>query len=124
MAITSVANMAIKARQIESAVERYRGLGAQVGPIEEWNGVRRCDVVLGDLAVTLFTRAIYESETDDLPDGVLHFACFTDDFDNDVAQHDIFWGPQVVSGGFGVRSIAFTRIDGTTIEFMKQLEAP
>jgi hypothetical protein len=82
-------------------------------------------VVLGPLLITLFTRAIYEDRIEVPGEGFLHAALFTDDLDAQLEGQDVRWGPQVVSGTFGVRRIAFVAAaGGITIELMEQLEEP
>jgi hypothetical protein len=127
MTVTSVANLALKVRDIQTAAEFFRRAGAEVTEADRWNGAMRCDVRLGALALTLFTRALYEDEVTGLPDdGFLHVACFTDDLDRELVGHDVVWGPRVVSGPtFGIRRIAFVNAPGNIrLEFMEQLEEP
>ena len=84
-------------------------------------------VHLGALHLTLFTRAVYEDDVDDVPDeGFLHVACFTDDLDRELEAHDVVWGPEVVSGPtFGTRRIAFVNAPANMrLEFMEQLADP
>ena len=122
MAITGVANLAVKVRDIEDAVAFYRRAGAVVTDPEEWRGAQRADVQLGALQITLFTRAIYEDDAE-LPDeGFLHVALFSDDLDRQLAGHDVVWGPEVVSGPtFGTRRIAFVDAPGQMrLEFMER----
>jgi hypothetical protein len=89
----------------------------------EWGGGQRADVVLGPLVITLFTRAIYEDRVAVPEEGFLHPALFTDDLDAQLAGHEVVWGPEVVSGPFGVRRIAFvTAPGGMRLEFMQQLD--
>jgi len=126
VAITAVANLAVKVQDIDDAVAFYRRAGATVTDPEEWQGGRRSDVHLGALQLTLFTRALYEDEVD-LPDeGFLHVALFSDDVDQEIAGHDVVWGPDVVSGPtFGTRRIVFVDAPGAMrLEFMEQLEDP
>jgi len=92
VAITGVANLAVKVRDIEDAVAFYRRAGAVVTDPEEWRGAQRADVQLSALQITLFTRAIYEDDAE-LPDEG--------------------WRPEVVSGPtFGTRRIAFVDAPG------------
>jgi hypothetical protein len=124
--ITAVANLAVKVQDIDDAVAFYRRAGATATDPEEWQGGRRADVQLGALHLTLFTRALYEDEVD-LPDqGFLHVALFSDDLDQEIAGHDVVWGPDVVSGPtFGTRRIVFVDAPGAMrLEFMEQLEDP
>ena len=126
MAITAVANLAVKVQDLDDAVAFYRRAGATVTDPEEWRRGRRADVHLGALRLTLFTRAIYEDEVE-LPDeGFLHVALFSDDVDREVEGHRVVWGPEVVSGPtFGTRRIVFVDAPGNIrLEFMEQLEDP
>ena len=86
---------------------------------------RFADVYLGAVMITLFTRAIYEDAAS-LPDECfLHPALFTDDLDRELEGHAVLWGPEIVSGAFGTRRIAFVEAPGgIRLEFMEQLEAP
>jgi catechol 2,3-dioxygenase-like lactoylglutathione lyase family enzyme len=124
MTVTAVANLAVKVRDIDSAVAFYRASGARVSDPVEWRNGRRADVKLGALDLTLFTHAIYEDHVDGVPaEGFLHVAMFTDDLDAELAHHTVVWGPEVVSGSFGTRRIAFVDAPGgMRLEFMEQLD--
>ncbi|HEX5094838.1 MAG TPA: hypothetical protein VFX21_02435 [Acidimicrobiia bacterium] len=126
MAITGVANLAVKVRDLDEAVAFYRRAGATVTDPEAWRDGRRADVHLGPLQITLFTRAIYEDDVA-LPDeGFLHVALFSDSVDREIEGHDVVWGPAVVQGPtFGTRRIVFVDAPGgMRLEFMEQLEDP
>ncbi len=127
MAVTGMANLAVKVREedLESACAWYAAAGATVTEPVQWENGRRADVQLGVLALTLFTRAIYEEACDLPDDGFLHPALFVDDLDAELAHHRVLWGPRVVSGSFGTRRIAFVEAPGgIRLEFMEQLEPP
>jgi catechol 2,3-dioxygenase-like lactoylglutathione lyase family enzyme len=130
MAVTSVANLAVKVADLDAAVDFYVEAGATVDGRGPWHGGERVDVHLGALELTLFTRALYEDAVDLPDDAFLHVATFTDDLDADLrthrlAGHDVVWGPGEVSGAFGRRRIAFVAAPGgMRIELMEQLEAP
>jgi hypothetical protein len=82
-------------------------------------------VRLGVLALTLFTKAIYEDACALPEDGFLHPALFVDDLDAELARHEVLWGPRIVSGVFGTRRIAFVEAPGAMrLEFMEQLAPP
>lgn len=124
VAVTGVANLAVKVADLDAAVGFYRSAGAAVTDPEEWRGGRRADVQLGPLQITLFTKAVYEDDGVDVPDeGFLHVALFTDDLDGELERHDVVWGPTVVSGPtFGTRRIAFVDAPGRMrLEFMEQI---
>jgi hypothetical protein len=125
MAVTGMANLAVKVADIEAACEWYTAAGADVTEPVTWENGRRADVTLGWLKLTLFTKAIYEDATT-LPDeGFLHPALFVDDLDAELSRHEVLWGPRVVSGTFGVRRIAFVEAPGgMRLEFMEQVEEP
>jgi len=127
MAILSVANLAVKVRDLDAAVDFYRRAGAPVTDPEDWHNGRRADVHLGPLMITLFTHALYEDAVE-LPDeGFLHVALFTDDVDRELEGHSVVWGPDIVSGPtFGTRRIAFVDAPGSMrLEFMEQVgDAP
>jgi catechol 2,3-dioxygenase-like lactoylglutathione lyase family enzyme len=120
--VTGVANLAVKVRDLDDAIAFYERAGAEVRDRMVWGGGERADVFLGALMITLFTRAIYEDAVD-LPDeGFLHPALFTDDLDHELVGHTVIWGPQIVSGAFGTRRIAFVEAPGgIRLEFMEQL---
>ena len=124
MAITEVANLAVKVADIDAAVAFYRAAGATVTDPEDWRNGRRADVAMGALNLTLFTRAIYEDDVDLPADGFLHVALFTDDLEREIEGHDVIWGPEVVSGPtFGTRRIVFVAAPGNMrLEFMEQLD--
>lgn len=125
MAVTGMANLAIKVSDLDAAIAFYESSGATVRDRMVWNGAERADVYLGPIMLTLFTRAIYEDETDLPPDCFLHPALFTDDLDAELAHHTVLWGPKVVSGAFGTRRIAFVEAPGgIRLEFMEQIEDP
>jgi catechol 2,3-dioxygenase-like lactoylglutathione lyase family enzyme len=123
MAVTGLANLAVKVSDLEAACAWYERAGATVTEPIAWENGRRADVQLGTLALTLFTQAIYEDAAD-LPDECfLHPALFVDDLDAELARHQVLWGPRTVSGTFGTRRIAFVEAPGgIRLEFMEQLE--
>lgn len=122
MAVTGVANLAVKVADIRAAVAFYRAAGAEVSDPEQWQGAERADVHLGPLHLTLFTRAIYEDAVDLPAEGFLHVALFSDDLDREIEGHRVLWGPAVVHGGFGTRRIVFVEAPGgMRLEFMEQL---
>lgn len=125
MAVTGVANLAIKVADLDAAISFYELAGAAVRDRLPWCGGERADVSLGALQLTLFTRAIYEDEVDLPDDGFLHVATFTDDLDRELEGHRVVWGPGVVEGVFGRRRIAFVEAPGNMrLEFMEQLGPP
>jgi catechol 2,3-dioxygenase-like lactoylglutathione lyase family enzyme len=122
MTVTALANLAIKVADMDAACAFYDGAGAEVTDRMEWGGGERADVTLGVLKITLFTRAIYEDVVDLPAEGFLHPALFTDDLDAELQRHTVLWGPQVVSGPFGTRRIAFVEAPGgIRLEFMEQI---
>jgi hypothetical protein len=125
MAVTGMANLAVKVVDLDAACAFYAGAGGEIRDRMEWGGGERADVFLGPVMITLFTRAIYEDEVA-LPDeGFLHPALFTDDLDGDLRGHTVMWGPRVVEGTFGRRRIAFVEAPGgIRLELMEQLDPP
>ena len=123
MAVTGLANLAIKVADLDAACAFYDAAGAEVRDRMAWENGERADVYLGPVMITLFTRAIYEDAVD-LPDeGFLHPALFTDDLDAELAGHEVLWGPEIVEGPFGRRRIAFVAAPGgIRLEFMEQLD--
>lgn len=126
MTVTGVANLAVKVADIDSAVAWFRAAGAAVTDPVPWEGSRRADVVLGALSLTLFTRALYEDAVSLPPEGFLHAAVSTDDFEGDTAGMRPLWGPAVIEGVFGRRRVVFVEAPGNIrLEYMEQLgEAP
>lgn len=125
MAVTGMANLAVKVADLDAAIAYYERAGATIRDRMQWNGAERADVFLGPVMITLFTRAIYEDATDLPEEGFLHPALFTDDLDRELDGHAVVWGPEIVSGTFGVRRIAFVEAPGgIRLEFMEQLEEP
>jgi catechol 2,3-dioxygenase-like lactoylglutathione lyase family enzyme len=123
--ITGLANLAVKVADLDAAIAFYEGAGAVVRDRMHWNNGERADVYLGAVMITLFTRAIYEDVAEVPAEGFLHPALFTDDLDRELRGHDVFWGPRVVEGSFGIRRIAFVRAPGDMrLEFMEQLAPP
>jgi hypothetical protein len=122
--VIALTNLAFKVADIDAACAFYAQAGAEIRDRMEWNGAERADVFLGPVMITLFTRAIYE-DVIEVPEGFLHPALLTYDLDGALAGADVFWGPAVVEGPFGVRRIAFVHAPGNMrLEFMEQLEAP
>ena len=123
MAITGIANIAVKVADLDGACAFYEAAGAEVRDRMVWNNGERADVLLGPVMITLFTRAIYE-ECVALPaEGFLHPALFTDDLDAEMLGHTVVWGPAIVEGTFGKRRIVFVEAPGgIRLEFMEQLE--
>ncbi len=125
MGITGFVNLAMKVRDVETAAEAYRRLGATVGIPEDWEGSRRVDLWMGPVQITLFTRALYEDRIELPEECFLHAVYAVDDLDTALEGLDVLWGPTVVSGSFGVRRIAFLEAPGAVrIELMEQLEEP
>jgi catechol 2,3-dioxygenase-like lactoylglutathione lyase family enzyme len=125
VAVTGLANLAVKVADLDSACQFYEDAGAQVRDRMEWNNGERADVYLGPVMITLFTHAIYEDSVDLPPEGFLHPALFTDDLDAELEGHTVVWGPAVVEGAFGKRRIAFVDAPGgIRLEFMEQLAPP
>jgi hypothetical protein len=125
MAITSLANLAVKITDMDAAVAFYEASGAEVRNRMQWEGAERADVHLGPVQITLFTRAIYEDAVDLPAEGFLHPALFTDDLDRELEGHDVVFGPTVVRGPFGTRRIAFVSAPGgIRLEFMEQVDEP
>jgi hypothetical protein len=125
MAVTGLANLAVKVRDLDAAVAWYEAAGAVVRDRMMWNNGERADVFLGPVMITLFTRALYEDDVDLPAEGFLHPALFTDDLDAELAGHTVRWGPAVVEGAFGTRRIAFVDAPGgIRLEFMEQLAPP
>ncbi len=120
-----MANFAVKVADLDAAIAFYERAGAEVRDRMLWRDAERADVYLGPIMITLFTQAIYE-DTVDLPnEGFLHPALFTDDLDRELDGHTVVWGPEVVSGAFGTRRIAFVEAPGgIRLEFMEQMEEP
>ena len=125
MAVTGVANLAVKVTDLEGACAWYEAAGATVTEPVQWENGRRADVQLGALALTLFTQAIYEDACELPPEGFLHPALMVDDLDAELARHEVLWGPRRVSGSFGTRRIAFVEAPGSIrLEFMEQIGPP
>jgi hypothetical protein len=123
VAVTGMANMAVKVADLDAACEYYRAAGAEVRDRMQWNNGERADVYLGAVMITLFTRAIYEDNVELPAEGFLHPALFTDDLDRELEGHDVIWGPEIVEGAFGKRRIAFVAAPGNMrLEFMEQIE--
>ena len=122
MAVTGLANLAVKVADLDAACAFYRGAGAEVRDRMAWEGGERADVFLGPVMITLFTRAIYEDAVELPEEGFLHPALFSDDLDGDLEGHTVVWGPAVVEGSFGTRRIAFVDAPGgIRLELMEQL---
>lgn len=125
MAVTGMANLALKVADLDEACTFYAGIGGDVRDRMVWANGERADVYLGPVMLTLFTQAIYEAEVALPPETFLHPALFTDDLDAQLAGHEVLWGPAVVEGAFGTRRIAFIEAPGgIRLEFMEQLAPP
>jgi catechol 2,3-dioxygenase-like lactoylglutathione lyase family enzyme len=125
MAVTGMANLAVKVADLDAACAFYEKAGAEVRNRMTWRGSDRADVHLGPVMITLFTRAIYEDQVKLADEGFLHLALFTDDLDQEVEGHEVVFGPEIVEGPFGKRRIAFVNAPGgIRVEFMEQLEPP
>jgi hypothetical protein len=123
VAVTALANLAVKVADVDRAAEWYSAHGFEVRDRMTWNGIERADVFLGPLQITLFDRAIYETGGYSAgAEGFLHPALFCDGLDAQLAGHDVMYGPEIVSGPFGRRRIAFVDAPGgIRLEFMEQL---
>ena len=122
MAITGLANLAVKVADLDAACAFYEAAGADVRDRMLCNNGERADVHLGPVMLTLFTHAIYEDTVEVPSEGFLHPALFTDDLDGELEGHTVVWGPAIVEGAFGRRRIAFVEAPGgIRLEFMEQL---
>ena len=121
MAITGVANLAVKVRDIEDAVAFYRRAGAVVTDPEEWRGAQRADVQLGALQITLFTWVIYEGDAE-CPTRVSSTSRCSATISTGNWRATMSFGAPLVRA---VRRVA-SRVDapGEPLEFMEQLENP
>jgi len=125
MAVTGVANLAVKVADLDATIGFYERAGAEVRDRQHWRNGERVDVSLGPLAITFFTQAIYEDDVELPAEGFLHVALFSDDLEAQVDGHDVVWGPEIVSGAFGTRRIVFVDAPGAMrLEFMEQLADP
>ena len=123
MAVTGLANLAVKVADLDAACRFYEAAGAEVRDRMEWRNGERADVFLGPVMITLFTRAIYEDQVDLPSEGFLHPALFTDDLEASLEGQTVIWGPEIVEGTFGKRRIAFVDAPGgIRLEFMEQIE--
>ena len=123
MAVTGLANLAIKVADLDAACAFYRRAGGEVRDRMAWRAGERADVHLGPVVITLFTRAIYEDAVTLPAECFLHPALFTDDLDRELDGHDVVFGPEIVEGPFGRRRIAFVSAPGgIRLEFMEQLD--
>jgi hypothetical protein len=124
VAVTGLANLAVKVVDLDAACAFYEASGGDVRDRMVWRNGERADVHLGPVQITLFTQAIYEDSVALPAEGFLHPALFTDDLDAELDGHEVVWGPEVVEGSFGRRRIAFVSAPGgIRLEFMEQLEA-
>jgi hypothetical protein len=120
--ITGMANLAVKVADVDAAAAWYSAYGFEVRNRMSWNGIERADVFLGPIQITLFDRAIYETDAYPVAEGFLHPALLCDDLDAQLTGHTVIRGPEVVSGPFGRRRIAFVEAPGgIRLEFMEQL---
>jgi catechol 2,3-dioxygenase-like lactoylglutathione lyase family enzyme len=125
VAVTGLANLAVKVADLDEACRYYEAAGAEVKDRMVWRNGERADVFLGPVMITLFTQAIYEDDVDLPAEGFLHPALFTDDLDAQLEGHTVVWGPETVEGTFGKRRIAFVEAPGgIRLEFMEQIEPP
>jgi hypothetical protein len=125
LAVTGMANLAVKVSDLDAACSYYERVGAAVRDRSQWHGGERADVYLGPVMITLFTRALYEDCVELPDDCFLHPALFTDDLDEELRHHEVIYGPTVVEGTFGRRRIAFvTAPGGIRLELMEQLDEP
>jgi len=123
VAVTGLANIAVKVADLGAACTFYAAAGGEIHNRMQWEKGERADVLLGPVMITLFTHAIYEDSVDLPAEGFLHPALFTDDLDAELEGHNVVWGPSIVSGPFGTRRIAFvTAPGGIRLEFMEQLD--
>src|SRR6266478_4636044 len=81
MAITGMANLAVKVVDLDAACAFYVAAGADVRDRMPWNNGERADVFLGPVMITLFTRAIYMVRRPPRPTLFPYTALFTDDLD-------------------------------------------
>lgn len=118
-----MANLAIKVADVDTAAAWYTAHGFEVRDRISWNGLERADVFLGPIQITLFDQAIYKRDGYSVgAEGFLHPALFCDDLDVQLVGHTVLFGPEIVTGPFGRRRIAFVEAPGgIRLEFMEQL---
>ena len=127
MAVTGMANLAVKVADLDAAVAYYERHGAAVRDRMPWADGERADVFLGPVMLTLFTRAIYEDAVTLPAEGFLHPALFTDDLDAAVAELEAFsiafvTGEQHQAHGV-VRQVWVTDPVGNVVELQQDSEA-
>ena len=126
MAVSGLANLALKVADLDEAISFYESVGGTTHDRMVWNGSERADVDLGPLHLTLFTRAIYEDALSLPEECFLHPALFSDDLDADLAGQTVIWGPTEVEGPS--RPSADCLHGGSRqhplLELMEQLEDP
>ena len=100
MAITAMANLAIKVADLDAACTFYNGRGARRWPTASCTGTTASGPTCtsGRSCITLFTRAIYEDVVEPPREGFLHPALFTDDLDAELAGHDVCGGRRSSKG--------------------------
>lgn len=76
MAVTGLANLAVKVLDLDAACVFYEESGAIVRDRMVWGSGERADVYLGPVMITLFTHAIYEDSVVLPEEGFLHLLQF------------------------------------------------
>ncbi|MBM3674982.1 MAG: hypothetical protein FJW88_08500 [Actinobacteria bacterium] len=125
MGVTGMANLAVKVPDVGAAARWYADHGFEVRGPRVWRDAEMAEVSLGPVQLTLFSRALYEEQADLADEAFLHAALFVDDLEEQVAGHEVVWGPEVVTGPFGTRRIVFVNAPGAIrLEFKEQLAPP
>jgi hypothetical protein len=121
-------NLAIKVADLDAAIDAIEALpGARLGAVHELDGDRFAEAEIGDTVVNIFTAALYEDPAMPLPPGPLHTSYAVEKLAPALADPgwgaSLIWGPEVISGGFGRRRVAFFEpLPGTRVELMEILD--
>ena len=124
VAVTGMANIAVKVVDLDAACAFYEAAGAEVRGRMHWNNGERADV----LPRAGHDHALHPRHLRGRgrparrrASSIRH--CSPTTSTAELEGHTVVWGPAIVEGAFGKRRIAFVNAPGgIRLEFMEQLE--
>jgi hypothetical protein len=125
--MTSLVNLAFRVSSLsetEAFIDSTEGW--EKTAIHELGGDQFLEARFGGVRINFFQTAIYDERADPPPPGFLHASYGVGDLDSMLKDEawakSLVWGPEVISGGFGRRRIAFFEpLPGCRVELMEEL---
>ena len=125
--MTSLVNLAFRVSSLSEAeafIDKTEGW--EKTAVHELKGGQFLEAKFGGVRINFFCAALYDEEAAAPPPGFLHASYGVGDLDSMLKDEawakSLVWGPEVISGGFGRRRIAFFEpLPGCCVELMEEL---